>query len=68
MCDGKNCVPSARLERAPFSLLKTVPLPLGYEGLEPPLGADPSHLPYEGRAAAVRGGIAGEGGVEPPRA
>jgi hypothetical protein len=32
-------------------------LPLGYEDMEPPPGADPGHPPYEGGAAAVRGGL-----------
>lgn len=36
-----------------------------YEHSEPPPGADPGHPPYEGGAAAVRGGIAGESGFEP---
>ena len=30
---------------------------LGYEDVEPPPGADPGHSPYEGGAAAVRGGM-----------
>jgi len=38
---------------------------LGYERSEPPPGADPGHRPYEGRAAAVRGGIADRAGIEP---
>jgi len=29
---------------------------LGYKHMEPPPGADPGHPPYEGGAAAVRGG------------
>ena len=29
---------------------------MGYEDMEPPPGADPGHPPYEGEAAAVRGG------------
>ena len=33
--------------------------------MEPPSGADPDHPPYEGGAAAVRGGKAGEPGLEP---
>jgi hypothetical protein len=32
-------------------------LPPGYEDVEPPPGADPGHPPYEGEAAAVRGGM-----------
>jgi hypothetical protein len=32
-------------------------LPLGYEDVEPPPGADPGHPPYEGGAAAVRDGV-----------
>ena len=42
-----------------------MPLPLGYEDMEPPSGADPDHPPYEGGAAAVRGGVASGAGVEP---
>jgi hypothetical protein len=30
---------------------------LGYKHMEPPPGADPGHPPYEGGAAAVRGGV-----------
>ena len=33
------------------------PTELGYEDVEPPPGADPGHPPYEGGAAAVRGGV-----------
>jgi hypothetical protein len=33
------------------------PTKLGYEDSEPPPGADPGHPPYEGGAAAVRGGV-----------
>ena len=33
------------------------PTNLGYEDVEPPPGADPGHPPYEGGAAAVRGGV-----------
>jgi hypothetical protein len=40
-------------------------LPLGYEDMEPPPGADPGHPPYEGGAAAVRGGEATGAGIEP---
>jgi hypothetical protein len=40
-------------------------LPLGYEDLEPPPGADPGHPRYEGGAAAVRGGRAAGQGLEP---
>lgn len=32
--------------------LRLVPLPLGYEDVEPPSGADPDHPPYEGGAAS----------------
>jgi hypothetical protein len=42
-----------------------VPLPLGYEDMEPPPGADPGRPPYEGGAAAVRGGVATLPGFEP---
>ena len=40
-------------------------LPSGYEDMEPPPGADPGHPPYEGGAAAVRGGEATGAGIEP---
>jgi hypothetical protein len=46
-------------------LLRWCLLPLGYEDMEPPPGADPGHPPYEGGAAAVRGGVAGHPGFEP---
>ena len=49
-------VSSVRFERtlpAPHAGL----LPLGYEDVEPPPGADPGHPPYEDGAAAVRGGV-----------
>jgi hypothetical protein len=45
-----------------------IPPPLGYEEMEPPPGADPGHPPYEGGAAAVRGGVASGAGLEPARA
>ena len=38
---------------------------LGYKHMKPPPGADPGHPPYEGGAAAVRGGKAGHPGFEP---
>ena len=38
---------------------------IGLRGLEPPPGADPGHPPYEGGAAAVRGGEAAGQGLEP---
>lgn len=41
---------------------------VGLRGQEPPSGADPDRPPYEGGAAAVRGGEASGGGLEPPRA
>ena len=60
-------VSSVRFERtlpsASCGLL--VPLPWGCEDVEPPPGADPGHPPYEGGAAAVRGGIAAGQGLEP---
>ena len=40
----------------------------GVANTEPPSGADPDRPPYEGGAAAVRGGEASGGGLEPPRA
>ena len=39
-----------------ISTLRLLPN-LGYEDLEPLPGADPGHPPYEGGAAAVRGGV-----------
>jgi hypothetical protein len=38
---------------------------LEYEHVEPPSGADPDHPPYEGGAAAVRGGVVPGQGLEP---
>ena len=38
---------------------------LEYEHMEPPPGADPGRPQYESGAAAVRGGVAGEPGLEP---
>jgi hypothetical protein len=47
-------------------------LPVGYEDLEPSSGADPDHLPYEGKVTAVCDGAAagqrpvvGKQGLEP---
>ena len=45
--------------------LRLAPLPLGYEGVEPSSGADPDHLPYEGKVTAVRDGEAAGQGLEP---
>ena len=58
-------VSSARFERALPTSLRWCLLPLGDEDLEPPPGADPGRPPYEGGAAAVRGGKAGHPGFEP---
>jgi hypothetical protein len=59
-------VSPARFERTlPTSSRWCLLLPLGYEDMEPPPGADPGHPPYEGGAAAVRGGKAGHPGFEP---
>ena len=44
---------------------QTVASAAGLRGLEPPPGADPGHPPYEGGAAAVRGGEAAGQGLEP---
>ena len=42
-------------------------LPLEYERVEPPSGADPDHRPYEGQATAVCDGPKLPGkGLEPP--
>jgi hypothetical protein len=38
---------------------------LVYEDMEPPPGVEPGLRPYGGRAAAVRGGMAGHPGLEP---
>ena len=49
-------VPPVRLELTlPDSSCRCL-LPFGYEGSEPPPGADPGHPLYESGAAAVRGG------------
>jgi hypothetical protein len=58
-------VSSARFERALPTSSRWCLLPLGYEDVEPPPGVDPGHPPYEGGAAAVRGGKAGHPGFEP---
>lgn len=46
----------ARVERALPASSRPCLLPLGYEDMEPPSGADPDHPLYEGGAAAARGG------------
>ena len=43
--------------RAVSDLDAALPTKLGNEDMEPPPGADPGHPPYEGGAAAVRGGV-----------
>jgi hypothetical protein len=53
-CLRRCWVSSVRFER---TLPSTCLLPPGYEDVEPPPGADPGHPPYEGGAAAVRGGV-----------
>lgn len=63
--DPRGVVSSARLERALPATSTPCLLPLGYEDMEPPPGADPGHPPYEGGAAAVRGGKATLPGFEP---
>lgn len=40
-------------------------LPFRHKRVEPPPGVEPGHPPYEGGAAAVRGGIAPRQGFEP---
>jgi hypothetical protein len=35
------------------------------DGMEPSSGADPDHLPYEGKVTAVCDGLAREPGLEP---
>jgi hypothetical protein len=61
----KGIVSPARFERALPTSSRWCLLPLGYEDIEPPPGADPGHPPYESGAAAVRGGKAGHPGFEP---
>ena len=55
-CLGRCWVSSVRFERTLPSASWRL-LPLGYEDVEPPPGADPGRPPYEGGAAAVRGGV-----------
>ena len=43
--------------RAVSDLDAALPTKSGNEDMEPPPGADPGHPPYEGGAAAVRGGV-----------
>ena len=62
VCDGgapaqAMAVASASQTRRRSPCLRRCLLPLGYEDVEPPPGADPGHPPYEGGAAAVRGGV-----------
>jgi hypothetical protein len=61
----RGIVSPVRLERTLPAFLGRCLLPLGYEDMEPPPGADPGLPPYEGGAAAVRGGEAGHPGLEP---
>src|SRR5499427_7345761 len=56
-CLRRCWVSSVRFERTLPSASCWCLLPLGYEDVEPPPGADPGHPPYEGGAAAVRGGV-----------
>jgi hypothetical protein len=53
----EGIVSSVRFERTLSRLSTWCLLPLGYEDSEPPPGADPGLPPYEGGAAAVRGGL-----------
>jgi hypothetical protein len=66
---GLRTLPSAvcpvRFERTLSAYSAPRLLPLVYEHMEPPPGADPGLLPYGGRAAAVRGGVASGAGLEP---
>jgi hypothetical protein len=48
-------VSSVRFERTLSAYSARRLLPLGYEDVEPPPGADPGLPPYESGAAAVRG-------------
>jgi hypothetical protein len=62
VCDGgapaqAMAVASASRTRRRSPCLRRCLLPLGYEDVEPPPGADPGHPPYEGGAAAVRDGV-----------
>jgi hypothetical protein len=50
-------VPGGSRARIVSALDAAPPAKLGYEDSEPPPGADPGHPPYEGGAAAVRGGV-----------
>jgi len=52
---GAGC-PRRESTRTVSDLDAAPPTKLGYEDVEPPPGADPGHPPYEGGAAAVRGG------------
>ena len=61
----RGIVSPVRFERTLPSASCWCLLPLGYEDMEPPPGADPGHPPYEGGAAAVRGGEATGAGIEP---
>src|SRR5215475_12532282 len=65
---AKGEVRSAGVEPATSSISGWSLCQLGYEHVEPPPGADPGHPLYESRAAAVRGGVAGEPGFEPGQA
>jgi hypothetical protein len=46
-----------RTHTAQYLMPVPVPPAVGCEDMEPPPGADPGHPPYEGEAAAVRGGV-----------
>ena len=64
-----RCATEAKCPRQDLNLRCTAPQTVasaaGLRGLEPPPGADPGHPPYEGGAAAVRGGEAAGQGLEP---
>ena len=46
-----------RTHTAQYLMPVPVPPAVGCEDMEPPPGAGPGHPPYEGEAAAVRGGV-----------
>ena len=56
-CLRRCWLSSVRFERTLPAPHAGASLPLGYEDMEPPPGADPGHPPYESEAAAVRGGV-----------
>lgn len=70
---GRPCVPNSPYARRDSNPQIHAPqacpsASCGTSVREPPSGADPDVPPYEDGAAAVRGGMASGGGVEPPGA